>query len=54
MLDRTLNTIFFESLSHTNTLLNGLNELRLKGEIGGLNIFFANLKYRGPEPNKAI
>uniref|UniRef100_A0A1B0CS45 BTB domain-containing protein n=1 Tax=Lutzomyia longipalpis TaxID=7200 RepID=A0A1B0CS45_LUTLO len=33
MLDRALNTIFFESLSHTNTLLNGLNELRLKGHL---------------------
>ncbi|XP_059609563.1 kelch-like protein 26 [Phlebotomus argentipes] len=33
MLDRTLNTIFFESLSHTNTLLNGLNELRLNGHL---------------------
>lgn len=28
LLDRPLNTISFESMSHTNTLLNGLNELR--------------------------
>lgn len=28
LLDRPLNTISFESVSHTNTLLNGLNELR--------------------------
>lgn len=27
-LDRPLNTISFESLSHTNTILQGLNELR--------------------------
>lgn len=31
--DRPLNTVYFESLSHTNTLLNGLNELRLKGQL---------------------
>lgn len=31
--DRPLNTIYFESLSHTNTLLHGLNELRLKDQL---------------------
>lgn len=28
LVDRPLNTVSFESLSHTNTVLNGLNELR--------------------------
>lgn len=28
LIDRPLNTVSFESLSHNNTVLNGLNELR--------------------------
>lgn len=28
LIDRPLNTVSFESISHTNTVLTGLNELR--------------------------
>lgn len=33
LLDRPLNTISFESLSHTNTILQGLNELRNQDQL---------------------
>lgn len=33
LLDRPLNTISFESLSHTNTILQGLNELRSQDQL---------------------
>ena len=31
--DHPLNTTYFESVSHTNTILNGLNDLRLSGHL---------------------